>query len=69
MRHPASSGQASLPRSRPAQLASLVSAALLVTGAAAFGEGSYPSRAITLVTHSSPGAGGDLFLRQLAKHL
>jgi tripartite-type tricarboxylate transporter receptor subunit TctC len=29
----------------------------------------YPDKPITLVTHSSPGAGGDLFLRQLAKHL
>ncbi len=29
----------------------------------------YPSKAVVLVTHSSPGAGGDIFLRQLGKHL
>ncbi len=39
---------------------------LLMTG---FVFAEYPDKPITLVTHSSPGAGGDLFLRQLAKHL
>lgn len=29
----------------------------------------YPSKPIVLVSHSSPGAGGDIFLRQLGKHL
>ena len=33
----------------------------------AFGE--YPTKPIVLVTHSSPGAGGDIFLRNLTKHL
>lgn len=58
MKHPASPGHAGL-----------VSVALLAMSGAAFGQEGYPSRAITLVTHSSPGAGGDLFLRHLAKHL
>ena len=30
---------------------------------------SYPHRNVTLVTHSSPGGGSDVFLRALAKHL
>jgi tripartite-type tricarboxylate transporter receptor subunit TctC len=29
----------------------------------------YPHRVVTLVTHSSPGAGSDIFLRELAKQL
>ncbi len=29
----------------------------------------YPQSRVTLVTHSSPGGGSDLFLRDLAKHL
>ncbi|MCL6552714.1 MAG: tripartite tricarboxylate transporter substrate binding protein [Firmicutes bacterium] len=38
-------------------------------GAVALAQGAYPSKPITLVTHSSVGAGGDIFLRNLAKHL
>ena len=30
---------------------------------------SYPAKNVTLVTHSSPGGGSDVFLRTLAKHL
>lgn len=45
-------------------------ALVLGAGAAALGQSSYPSsKPIVLVTHSSPGAGGDIFLRNLAKHL
>jgi tripartite-type tricarboxylate transporter receptor subunit TctC len=29
----------------------------------------YPQRVVTLVTHSSPGAGSDIFLRELVKYL
>src|SRR5688500_9352247 len=29
----------------------------------------YPHKSVTLVTHSSPGGGSDVFLRTLAKHL
>ncbi len=29
----------------------------------------YPHRVVTLVTHSSPGGGSDVFLRELSKHL
>jgi putative tricarboxylic transport membrane protein len=35
----------------------------------AVGQARYPTKPIVLVTHSSPGAGGDIFLRNLAKHL
>lgn len=31
--------------------------------------GAYPTKPIVLVTHSSAGAGGDIFLRNLVKHL
>jgi len=46
-------------------------AALLVLslGLAALGQARYPTKPVVLVTHSSPGAGGDIFLRNLAKHL
>lgn len=40
--------------------------ALLAAGATAQ---AYPHRTVTLVTHSSPGGGSDVFLRVLAKHL
>ncbi len=29
----------------------------------------YPTKPVVLITHSSPGAGGDIFLRNLTKHL
>ena len=29
----------------------------------------YPQRVVTLVTHSTPGSGSDIFLRELAKYL
>ena len=41
--------------------------ALLAGGAAA--QSPYPHKSVTLVTHSSPGGGSDVFLRVLAKHL
>jgi len=40
---------------------------LAVSGMAA--AQSYPHKTVTLVTHSSPGGGSDVFLRVLAKHL
>lgn len=47
-------------------------AALLVLAAApaaAQGPLAYPQSRVTLVTHSSPGGGSDVFLRDLARHL
>jgi len=38
-------------------------------GAAAWAQSGYPVPTVTLVTHSSPGGGSDVFLRTLAKHL
>ncbi len=32
-------------------------------------QGSYPKRVVMLVTHSSPGGGSDVFLREMAPHL
>ena len=37
--------------------------------AAAWAQSGYPVPTVTLVTHSSPGGGSDVFLRTLAKHL
>src|SRR5687768_13335083 len=34
-----------------------------------WGQAAYPHKNVTLVTHSSPGGGSDVFLRALAKHL
>jgi tripartite-type tricarboxylate transporter receptor subunit TctC len=42
---------------------------LSVWGAAAWAQSGYPVPTVTLVTHSSPGGGSDVFLRTLAKHL
>ena len=52
-----------------ARLSVLALAVVLVMAVGAIGQGSYPTKAITLVTHSSVGAGGDIFLRNLARHL
>jgi tripartite-type tricarboxylate transporter receptor subunit TctC len=41
----------------------------LCAGAAAWAQSGYPVPTVTLVTHSSPGGGSDVFLRTLAKHL
>ena len=41
----------------------------LAAGAATAEPAAYPHRVVTLVTHSSPGAGSDIFLRELAKQL
>jgi putative tricarboxylic transport membrane protein len=41
----------------------------LAAGAANAEPVAYPHRVVTLVTHSSPGAGSDIFLRELAKQL
>ena len=32
-------------------------------------QAAYPASRVTLVTHSSPGGGSDVFLRELARHL
>ncbi len=56
-------------RIRWARLTVLVLAAVLLVGTGASGQGAYPNKPITFVTHSSVGAGGDIFLRQLAKAL
>lgn len=45
----------------------MLAAALALTAGAAFAQ--YPIKNVTLVTHSSPGGGSDVFLRSLAKHL
>jgi tripartite-type tricarboxylate transporter receptor subunit TctC len=47
----------------------VVSASLSCLPAAAFGQTDYPHDVVTLVTHSSPGGGSDVFLRQLAGFL
>ena len=54
------------------QAASIVAVgvlALLSAGAAWAQATPYPHDVVTLLTHSSPGSGSDLFLRELARHL
>lgn len=53
------------------KLLKAMSAAVLATAActAIAQTGKYPHATVTLVTHSSPGGGSDVFLRNLAKHL
>jgi putative tricarboxylic transport membrane protein len=46
-----------------------VAGATLAVSPLASAQDKYPSKPIVFVTHSSPGAGGDLFLRQLGKVL
>jgi tripartite-type tricarboxylate transporter receptor subunit TctC len=43
--------------------------ALALPACAAWGQPAYPHRTVTLVTHSSPGGGSDVFLRELVRHL
>jgi tripartite-type tricarboxylate transporter receptor subunit TctC len=43
--------------------------ALTLAFAACAAAAPYPHKSVTLVTHSSPGGGSDVFLRALAKHL
>lgn len=50
-------------------LAVLLAAGLWAVAPTASAQETYPSKAVVLVTHSSAGAGGDIFLRQLGKHL
>ena len=52
--------------------AGLAAACLLLVGQAtpsAAQTVKYPHQNVTLVTHSSPGGGSDVFLRELIKHL
>ena len=46
--------------------AAVLGTTLCVTSLAS-AQDKYPSKAIVMVTHSSPGAGGDIFLRNLGK--
>jgi tripartite-type tricarboxylate transporter receptor subunit TctC len=43
--------------------------AFVVTGSAAGAQPTYPQNVVTLVTHSSPGSGSDVFLRHITKYL
>lgn len=54
-------------RIKPIGLAAL--GAALWIGAAAADPLPYPVKVVTLVTHSSPGGGSDIFLREMSKHL
>jgi tripartite-type tricarboxylate transporter receptor subunit TctC len=44
-------------------------ALLAMTAGAVAAPAKYPHKVVTLVTHSSPGAGGDVFLREMARVL
>lgn len=42
---------------------------VLLTLTAGAAMAAYPTKPVVLITHSSPGAGGDIFLRNMAKHM
>jgi putative tricarboxylic transport membrane protein len=50
-------------------LAAALGSALMLASAPTPAQAPYPHNRVTLVTHSSPGGGTDLFLRELAQHL
>ena len=50
-------------------LASAVAAAVMAGGLTAAQAQEYPGDTVTLVTHSSPGGGSDVFLRELSRYL
>ncbi len=50
-------------------LTALAAVGLLAQSAAAHAQAAYPVNRVTLVTHSSPGGGTDLFLRELTQYL
>ena len=66
-------GRTSMPNKPLAARAGLALAGLVLAGAFADGASAepaaYPHKVVTLVTHSSPGGGSDVFLREMAKHL
>jgi tripartite-type tricarboxylate transporter receptor subunit TctC len=51
------------------RLAATFAFVISLAASAAWTQGSYPVPNVTLVTHSSPGGGSDVFVRTLAKHL
>lgn len=57
------------PRSCRSLATALIPLAALVTSLSATAQPSYPHKVVTLVTHSSPGGGSDVFLRELARFL
>jgi tripartite-type tricarboxylate transporter receptor subunit TctC len=50
-------------------LAALAASFIVPASAQTNGRLAYPQKVVTLVTHSSPGAGSDIFLRELVKYL
>ena len=40
-----------------------------IAAAAAQAQGTHPRTTVTMVTHSSPGGGSDVFVRELVRHL
>jgi tripartite-type tricarboxylate transporter receptor subunit TctC len=50
-------------------LITVILAGTLVAGGTLSAQARYPKRVITLATHSSPGGGSDVFLREMAPHL
>jgi len=50
------------------KLTAMLALAAIVASSAGAQDG-YPHRVVTLVTHSSPGGGSDVFLRELARYL
>ena len=54
---------------RSKRFISLVLISMLILGLASAAQAKYPVSNVTLITHSSPGAGTDVFLRNAIKYL
>src|SRR5215213_6934758 len=57
------------PRSKATLIGAAIAGAVAWVGAALAQPTEYPHKVVTLVTHSSPGGGSDVFLREMSKHL
>jgi putative tricarboxylic transport membrane protein len=53
----------------PALAVALALAVVLALAVAVAAQGAYPTKVLMLATHSSPGGGSDIFLREMAPHL
>jgi tripartite-type tricarboxylate transporter receptor subunit TctC len=54
---------------RGSAISIVVAGVIAVVCAAAHAQNKYPQQTVTMVTHSSPGGGSDVFVRELVRHL
>ncbi|MBA2689956.1 MAG: tripartite tricarboxylate transporter substrate binding protein [Burkholderiales bacterium] len=54
---------------RSATALAAIAIATLIQPGVSYAQSKYPHQTVTMVTHSSPGGGSDVFIRELVKHL